>query len=84
MERGRDRTAEVVPAALDHEMQLINEAIALVASGHSNRTVVAGLQLGDALLEIARRNADKAGVRLVALWHADEHGLDLAFERATR
>jgi len=81
MEGGKDRMAEVVPALLEHEMQLINEAIALVASGQSNRTVVAGLQLGDALFESARRKADAAGVRLVALWHADEHGLDLAIER---
>jgi hypothetical protein len=81
MEGGKDRMAEVVPALLEHEMQLINEAISLVASGGSNRTVVAGLQLGDVLFDSAQRKADAAGVRLVGLWHADEHGVDFAFER---
>jgi hypothetical protein len=83
MERPTDRTADVVPATLEHEMRLINEAIALVASGTTPRTVVAGLQLGDQLLASARRMADTAGVRLVPLWTADEHGLDIAVERAT-
>jgi hypothetical protein len=82
MEGGTDRTAKVVPATLEQEMRLINEAIALVASGRTHRTVVAGLQLGDALLEPARRIADEAGVQLVPLWYADEHGLDIAIERA--
>ena len=84
MERGTDRTADVVPATLEHEMRLINEAIALVASGRTRRTVVAGLQLGDQLLPSAQRVADEAGVRLVPLWHADEHGVDIAVERALR
>jgi hypothetical protein len=26
--------------------------------------------------------ADEAGVRIVPLWHADEHGLDIAVERS--
>ena len=67
MERGTDRTADAVPATLEHEMRLINEAIALVASGRTRRTVVAGLQLGDQLLPSAQRVADEAGVRLVPL-----------------
>ena len=82
MERGSDRTADVVPATLEHEMRLINEAIALVASGRTRRTVVAGLQLGDQLLPSAQRVADEAGVRLVPLWHADEHGVDIAVEQS--
>jgi len=82
MEGSTDRTDTVVPVTLEHEMQLINEAIVLVASGRTNRTVVAGLQLGDALLEPARRIAAEAGVQLVPLWYADEHGLDIAIERA--
>ena len=82
MDRETDRTADVVPATLEHEMRLINEAIALVASGAATRrTVVAGLRLGDELLETAQRMADEAGVRLVPLWHADEHGIDIAVER---
>ena len=63
-------------------MRLINEAIALVASGQTRRTVVAGLQLGYQLLPSAQRVADEAGVRLVPLWYADEHGVDIAIERS--
>ena len=81
MDRNPDRTADAVPAALEQEMRLINEAVALVASGTTPRAVVAGLLLGDQLLESAQRVADQAGVRLIALWSADEHGLDIAFER---
>ena len=81
MDRATDRTADAVTATLEHEMQLINEAIALVASGTTARTVVAGLRLGDQLLPSAQRMALQAGVRLVPLWHADEHGLDIAVER---
>ena len=80
MEGGKDRTAEVVPATLEHEMQLIDEAIALVASGRAPRTVVANLRLGDSLLEPARRNAAAAGVTIRPLWSADEHGLAFAIE----
>jgi hypothetical protein len=83
MEGDIDRMAKVVPVTLEHEMQLITEAIALVASGRTHRTVVAGLQLGDALLEPARRIAAEAGVQLIPLWYADEHGLDIAIEPAT-
>jgi hypothetical protein len=82
MERGTDRTAEVVPATLEHEMQLIDEAIALVASGRAPRTVVANLRLGDSLLEPARRKAAAAGVTIRPLWTGDEHGLDFAIEPA--
>jgi len=81
MERSGDRTAEVVPATLEHELQRIRAAIALVASGGAPRASVVGLQLGDALLGQARRDAFQAGVRLVPLWRADEAGVDVAIER---
>lgn len=81
MDNAGDRTSEVVPATLEHEMRLIQEAIALVASGGAPRVVVAGLRLGDELLHSARRVALEAGVRIVPLWRADEAGLDIAVER---
>jgi len=80
MEGGEDRTAEVIPATLEHEMQLIDEAIALVASGRAPRTVVSNLRLGDSLLEPARRKAAAAGVTIRPLWSGDEHGVDIAIE----
>ena len=81
MDKEPDRAAQAVPATLDQEMRLINEAIALVASGAAPRTTVAGLRLGDALLDAAQRVASDAGVRIVPLWRDDEAGVDLAVER---
>jgi hypothetical protein len=81
MEHTGDRIAEVVPGAVEHEVGLIRDAIALVATGGAPRVVVAGLRLGDALLPSARQMALEAGVRIVPLWRADEAGLDIAVER---
>ncbi len=81
MDQPIDRTTEAVPATLEKEMRLIREAIALVASGGAPRTVVAGLQLSDALLAPARLMATEAGVTLVPLWRTDDSGLDFAIER---
>jgi hypothetical protein len=81
MEHTGDRIAEIVPGAVEHEVGLIRDAIALVATGGAPRVVVAGLRLGDALLPSARRMALEAGVRIVPLWRADEAGLDIAVER---
>jgi hypothetical protein len=82
MDQPSDRATEVVPATLEKEMRLIREAIALVASGRAPRTVVAGLQLSEALLAPAGQMAAEAGVVLVPLWHADDSGADIAIERA--
>jgi hypothetical protein len=53
----------------------------MVASGRSRRVVVAGLRLGEALLEPAYAMGAAAGVRIVPLWSADEGGVDIAVER---
>ena len=81
MDQAEDRSADVVPATLEHEMGLIREAMMLVATGGAPRAIVAGLRLGDALLRPARKMALEAGVRLVPLWAADERGVDIAIER---
>lgn len=81
MDHADDRTAEAVPATLEHELRLIEEAIAFVASGGAPRVVVASLRLGEALLGPAQRVAREAGVRILPLWRADEAGLDIAIER---
>lgn len=72
-----------VPAALERELTLIADAIALVRAGGSPRVVVAGLTFADQLLPRATVMASDAGVRLVALWSTDEHLTDLAVERVT-
>jgi len=81
MDDVEDQVAQVVPATLEHEMRLIREAIAMVASGGAPRVVVAGINFGETLLDPARRLALEAGVRLVPLWRADEAGADIAIER---
>ena len=81
MEVRRDRPAEVVAATLDRELQLVREAIAMVALGGSRRVIVAGIHFGDVLLEPGRQLAHEAGVRLTPLWRADEAGVDVAVER---
>jgi hypothetical protein len=63
------------------ELQLVRDAIELVASGRSRRVVVAGLRLGDAILGQAEVSAREAGVRVVPLWTTDEAGTDIAVER---
>ena len=83
MDHQGDRTDEFVPVILEHEVRLIHDAIALVASGRAPRATVAGLRLGDQLLPAAQRIAVRAGVRLVPLWRADEAGVDIAIERIT-
>lgn len=80
--RPGERASEVVPAVLEHEMQLVREAIAMVASGASPRVTVAGIHFGESLVEPARQWARDAGVRLVPLWRTDEAGVDLSVEPA--
>jgi hypothetical protein len=71
---------DAVRRRLDHELRLIHEAILMVAAGDAPGVLVAGLQLGDAILEPARRLALEAGVRLVPLWTTDEQHLDIRVE----
>ena len=81
MEHDIDRTAQLVQPIVDRELGLIRDAIALVAGGGSPRVMVAGLQLGESLLEPAMRLAQAAGVRIVPDWSADGHHVDFAVER---
>ena len=74
-------SAEQVARTLEHEMNLVRDAIAMVASGASRRVVVGGLRFGETLLAPARGLAAEAGVRLVPLWMPDDTGADIAIER---
>lgn len=62
------------------EERLLEEAIALVASGRSRRVVVAGLPDSVLLLDVARRSADRAGVRVRPLPEIRHGILDVAIE----
>jgi len=74
-------SADAVRQQVDRELRLVTDAIAMVAGGRSSRVTVAGLALGDAVLEPARRLARQAGVRIVPEWTADEEGVDITVER---
>lgn len=81
MDHSTDQSVTRVERTLDHEMNLVREAIAMVASGTSRRVVVGGLRFGEALLVPAHGLAAEAGVRLVPLWMPDDAGADIAIER---
>ena len=81
MERQGEPSQEAVLRSLDHELELVRGAVAMVASGGAPRVSIGGLRFGDELLEPARRMASVAGVRIVPLWSADEHGAGLTVER---
>jgi hypothetical protein len=68
---------EAVRRRLDGELRLVHEAILMVAARGAPRVLVAGLRLGHAVLDPARRLADEAGVTVVPLWTADEQALDI-------
>lgn len=71
---------DLAPAVLEREMQLVRDAIAMVAAGASPRVTVAGIRFGDNILEPARGWAAAAGVRIEPLWRTDESGLDISVE----
>ena len=81
MARSNDESATPVGRTLENEMNLVREAIAMVAGGASRRVVVGGLRFGEALIATARGLATEAGVRLVPLWMPDDAGADIAVER---
>lgn len=82
MDRSNDQSARV-GRTLDQEMNLVREAIAMVAAGQSPRVIVGGIRFGETLLAPARAMASEAGVRLVPLWMPDDAGADIAVERIT-
>jgi hypothetical protein len=74
-------TAEAaVQRQLDGELRLVQQAILMVASHATPRVLVAGLRLGEAILDPARRMALESGVRVFPAWTADEQHLDIRVE----
>ena len=83
MDQLPDQSPTRVSRTLEIEMNLVRDAIAMVAGGGSPRVVLGGLRFGEALLASARILAAEAGVRLVPLWMPDDAGADIAIERIT-
>jgi hypothetical protein len=67
---------------LERELRIVQEGIALVASGRSRRVVVAGLPDVPAFVDQVRRSATAAGVRVVPLDIVYAGFVDLALESA--
>ena len=66
--------------SVEKELRLVREAISLVASGASQRVVLAGIEHGEDLLDTGRRLA-LAPVRMVRLPREIEGPADLAVEQ---
>jgi hypothetical protein len=81
MDQSTDPSAMRAGRTLEQEMNLVREAIVMVASGRAPRVVVGGLHFGEALLPTARGLATEAGVRVVPLWLPEDVGADIAVER---
>ena len=81
MDRPTDRPATRAGRTLEQEMDLVRDAIVMVAGGGAPRVVLGGLRFGEALLPTARELATEAGVRVVPLWMPDDAGADIAIER---
>ena len=81
-----DRFAGIVPlrGSFDYELQLIREAIAMVAAGKAPRVVLAGIHHAEVLLDPARSLAEDAGVDLTPLPRVDELGLDISVQRPAK
>ena len=81
MTRRNDPGLDPIRRTLAVELDLVRDAIRMVATGSATRVTVASLHFGDQLLESARTMAQQAGVRIVPLWSADESGADIMVER---
>ena len=73
--------AALTVSAIEHELSLVREAIAVVGTGQFRSVTVAGLRFGTELLPRARTVAAGRGLIVRPLFHADEHGADLVVER---
>jgi hypothetical protein len=77
----RHPSARAIQRAEERELRLAREAIAMVASGATQRVVVAGIRYGDEILDAARRIALESGVRVNPLRQSGTGRAALVVER---
>jgi len=70
-----------VRRAIDREVDLVMSAVNLVATGGAPSSMVVGLRLTDAVVEIVRPMAADRGVVVEPLWSADEDTADVRVYR---
>jgi hypothetical protein len=78
---GREASEHDVQRAIDREVELVTSAINLVASGGAPSTMVIGLRLTDAVVEIVQPMAAQRGVVVEPLWGPDETTCDVRIRR---
>ena len=66
--------------AIERELDLVNGAIELVASGGSRRVTVAGLRFGEQLLSEVEPRARASHVIVRSLWSPNGPNCDIAVE----
>jgi len=59
---------------LDRELDLVEGAIRMVASGEATTVRLGGLRFGEHLLEQAVLHGSRVGVRVSALWTSTDEG----------
>ena len=64
--------------AIDHELALVESAMALIEAGASTRVTLAGLRFGRQILEHSAVARFRGRVRLEPLWHLDGSGCDIS------
>lgn len=79
-----EAAAHDVQRAIDREVELVTSAINLVASGGASSTMVIGLRLTDAVIEIVQPLAARRGVVVEPLWGPDETTRDVRVLRRDR
>ena len=77
----RETESATVRRAIDREVELVLSAVNLVASGGAPSTMVVGLRLTDAVVDIVRPIAGDRGVVVEPLWSADEETADVRVYR---
>ncbi len=70
----------VVESAIARELELVRQAVAMVAAGGSRRVVVGNLRFGAELLPAAQKLGTARGVRVVPIWRGDDSGADISVE----
>ncbi len=70
----------VARRAIERELNLVNGAIELVASGGSRRVTVAGLRFGEQLLSQIEPLARASRVNVRSLWSPNGPHCDIAIE----
>ena len=76
-----NHASQDVQSTIDREVDVLESAIRLVASGATTRTVVAGLRLSEAVMPLVTPIAQRHGVTLEPIYRTDEEGWDIVVRR---